>query len=180
MTETMRGEPANAVDTRPTAPLRAEHRELLPHIDDLRAVADSVGYTSERELRVRLSEAHDFLASHLIPHALAEDEVLYPAVSGFLGTPVATATMSRDHAAVLALTNELAELRRIADSGELPAQTAIDLRRVLYGLHALVTVHFAKEEEILLPVLDERLALATAPDLFTAMEHSAARNRSAA
>jgi len=31
------------------------------------------------------------------------------------------------------------------------------LRRVLYGLYAVVTVHFAKEEEVYLPILDARL-----------------------
>lgn len=159
----------------PTAPLRAEHREMLPRIDDLRAVADSVGYAPVAELRQRLSEASDFLVSHLIPHALAEDEVLYPAVAGFLGTSLATATMSRDHTAVLALTNELIALRRLADAGELRTQTAIELRRVLYGLHAVVKIHVAKEEEILLPLLDARLTPSKANDLFAAMERSAAR-----
>ena len=164
----------------PTAPLRAEHRELVPHIDDLRAVADSVGVAPLAELRNGLRAATDFLVSHLIPHALAEDEVLYPAVTAFVGTPVATATMSRDHEAVVALTNELAALRRRDEGDELRAQTAMDLRRVLYGLHALITVHFAKEEEILLPLLDERLTSASARDLFAAMERSAAKHKAAA
>jgi iron-sulfur cluster repair protein YtfE (RIC family) len=164
----------------PSAPLRAEHRELLPHIDDLRAVADSVGFTPVTELVNRVSQACDFLTSHLIPHALAEDEVLYPAIVAFLGAPLATATMSRDHVAVLALTNELVALRRLTEGGELRTQTAKDLRRVLYGLHALVKVHFAKEEEILLPLLDERLTSAAASDLFAAMERSAAKHKARA
>ena len=164
----------------PTAPLRAEHRELLPHVDDLRAVADAVGVLPLAELANRLRGASDFLLSHLIPHALAEDEVLYPAVAAFVGTPVATATMSRDHQAVLAMTNELVALRRLAEGDELRAQTASGLRRVLYGLHALVKVHFAKEEEILLPLLDERLTSASARDLFAAMERSAAKHKATA
>lgn len=152
----------------------------MPHIDDLRTVADSVGVVPLADLRNRLQWASEFLTSHLLPHALAEDEVLYPAVAAFVGTPVATATMSRDHQAVLAMTNELAALRRLAEGDELRAQTAIGLRRVLYGLHALVKVHFAKEEEILLPLLDERLTSASARDLFAAMERSAARNKATA
>jgi iron-sulfur cluster repair protein YtfE (RIC family) len=164
----------------PTAPLRAEHRELRPHIDDLRAAAELVGSAPIAELRRKLGETCDFLAGHLIPHALAEDEVLYPAAAGFVGTPLATATMSRDHTAVLKLTNELAALRRLADASEIRPQTAMDLRRVLYGLHALVSVHFAKEEEILLPLLDERLTPAAAGELFAAMERAAARFKAAA
>jgi iron-sulfur cluster repair protein YtfE (RIC family) len=47
------------------------------------------------------------------------------------------------------------------------------LRRVLYGLHHLVKVHFAKEEEVYLPILDERLSQAEADAMFAAMGHSA-------
>jgi hypothetical protein len=36
----------------------------------------------------------------------------------------------------------------------------VEVRRILFGLHALVTVHFTKEEEIYLPILDERLPAA--------------------
>ena len=45
------------------------------------------------------------------------------------------------------------------DSGEA-------LRRVLYGLSAIITVHFAKEEEIYLPILDARLAPEEAHRMF--------------
>jgi hypothetical protein len=40
---------------------------------------------------------------------------------------------------------------------------------VLYGLHHLVKVHFAKEEEVYLPILDERLSPAEAEAMFAAM-----------
>jgi len=47
------------------------------------------------------------------------------------------------------------------------------LRRVLYGLSAVVTVHFAKEEEVYLPILDARLIADEAHQLFEAMERAA-------
>lgn len=47
------------------------------------------------------------------------------------------------------------------------------LRRVLYGLYALVKVHFAKEEEVYLPILDARLTPETAHEMFAAMESAA-------
>ena len=58
-----------------TRPIREEHRELLPHIERLRAAADDVGHVPGDVLRTKLDEAHDFLMRHLIPHAKAEDEV---------------------------------------------------------------------------------------------------------
>ena len=47
------------------------------------------------------------------------------------------------------------------------------LRRVLYGLYALVKGHFAKEEEIYLPLLDTRLTAREALQMFEAMEMAA-------
>ncbi len=47
------------------------------------------------------------------------------------------------------------------------------LRRVLYGLYALVKVHFAKEEEVYLPLLDARLSPAEARQMFAALEAAA-------
>jgi iron-sulfur cluster repair protein YtfE (RIC family) len=47
------------------------------------------------------------------------------------------------------------------------------LRRVLYGLYALVKVHFAKEEELYLPLLDARLSPAEAEHMFADMEKAA-------
>ena len=45
---------------------------------------------------------------------------------------------------------------------------------MLYGLYTLVKVHFAKEEEIYLPLLDARLTAAEAREMFLAMEAAAA------
>lgn len=159
-----------------TRPIRDEHRELLPHIERLRTTADDVGHVPGEVLRKKLDDAHDFLTHHLIPHAKAEDEVMYPAVGRLMGAAKATATMSRDHVEVGRLTDELGALL-VFPEAEPDAQRANELRRVLYGLYALVRTHFAEEEEIYLPLLDERLTLAEAADLFKEMERSAARLR---
>jgi len=42
-----------------------------------------------------------------------------------------------------------------------------------YGLHHLVKVHFAKEEEIYLPILEERLSPDEATAMFNAMTRTA-------
>jgi len=157
-----------------TQPLRDEHRELLPHVESLRRAADAVGEASHDELRAALDEAHAFLTEHLIPHAQAEDRALYPVVARVLGAAEATRTMSRDHVEVGRLTDELGELRRAITAGAPTAAQQRELRRVLYGLYALVKVHFAKEEEVYLPLLDERLPASDARAMFEAMEQAAA------
>ncbi|MGZ9262923.1 MAG: hypothetical protein ACXW6V_25945, partial [Candidatus Binatia bacterium] len=44
--------------------------------------------------------------------------------------------------------------------------TAMELRRVLYGLYSVVKLHFAKEEEIYLPILANHLSEGDAHELF--------------
>jgi iron-sulfur cluster repair protein YtfE (RIC family) len=123
---------------KPTQPLRDEHKELFPHIESLRAAADSVGEAPVETVRRKVAESHEFLVHHLLPHARAEERALYPVVARLMGAPEAKA-----------------------------------LRAVLYGLSALVSVHFAKEEEVYLPILDQRLTDAEARHLFEAMEEAA-------
>jgi iron-sulfur cluster repair protein YtfE (RIC family) len=165
-----------------TQPLREEHKELLPHIENLLTVADSVGNVPAPALRQGVDEAYEFLAHHLIPHAEAEDRALYPVVQNVIGAREATATMSRDHVEVGRLTEELAALRARSSAAALDDAQIKSLRRVLYGLYALVKVHFAKEEEVYLPILDARLAPEDARRMFEAMEASAheAKHRHAA
>lgn len=157
-----------------TQPLRDEHKELFPHVEEMRAAADAVGEVSDADLRERVDAVYEFLAHHLIPHAHAEEAALYPVVEHVFGATGATATMSRDHVAVGALTEELAALRTRLDV----SPTADDmkaLRRVLYGIYTLVGVHFAKEEEVYLPLLDARLTEDEARHMFASM-HGAAHS----
>ena len=156
-----------------TQPLRDEHKELFPHIERLRTVADAIGITPLSSLRQQIDEAYTFLSRQLIPHAQAEERALYPVVGKLMGALDATATMSRDHVAIGRLTEELGVLRASLESERLDASEVQALRRVLYGLSALVAVHFAKEEEVYLPLLDTHLSQEEARHLFAMMEQAA-------
>jgi hemerythrin-like domain-containing protein len=153
-----------------TQPLRDEHAGLYPHVAALAEAGDAVGRAPLEALRTLVDDSYRFLDEHLIPHARTEERFLYPAVNRAVGAAEMTATMERDHVEVIALTERLSELRaRLAEAGELDDDLALALRRVLYGLHALVKVHFAKEEEVYLPILDDRLSAHDAHELFEAM-----------
>jgi hemerythrin-like domain-containing protein len=153
-----------------TQPLRDEHAGLYPHVAALAEAGDAVGGGPLEQLQALVDGSYRFLDEHLIPHARTEEKFLYPAVNRAVGAAEMTATMERDHVEVIALTEELAELRtRLAGAPELDEDLARALRRVLYGLHALVKVHFAKEEEVYLPILDDKLSAHEAHELFEAM-----------
>lgn len=155
-----------------TQPLREEHQELFPHVDRIRQVAELIGEAPLADIRDGVAEAYDFLAHHLKPHAEAEDAALYPVVQKILGSPDATKTMSRDHVEV---GRYIAELETLRDNlgRELSTAQIKDLRRVLYGVYGLVKVHFAKEEEVYLPILDRHLTPEYAREMFEAMEAAA-------
>lgn len=132
----------------PAATIRAEHRELLPHLDHLEALAEAAPELPEDELRERLHGVLDFLREVLLPHAQAEDAALYPAVEGVLrATGGGTRTMSEDHRAIGGLIEELAAL---AEREPAPRRS---LQRTLDRLAALVRVHFGKEEDVYVPLL---------------------------
>jgi iron-sulfur cluster repair protein YtfE (RIC family) len=161
-----------------TQPLREEHKELIPHIEMLRTVADSIGTVSGESLQRGVDEAYTFLTHHLIPHAQAEERALYPIVGRLIGAPEATATMSRDHVEIGRLTEELGLLRSQLGGASVNELQVKALRRVLYGLYAIVKVHFAKEEDVYLPILDARLTPEEAHRMFEAMEMAAQEAKS--
>jgi iron-sulfur cluster repair protein YtfE (RIC family) len=149
-----------------TAPLQREHRKLMPYIEALRSTAESVGEVPLAELVDSVDSSYRFLTHHLVPHAAAEDEVLYPVVEQVMGSPMATATMRRDHVEVQRLGEALGALRwRLHRTDLLALDLATDLRRVLFSLYALVSLHFSKEEEIYFPMLDRSLSIEEADAL---------------
>ena len=146
-------------------PLRDEHMGLIPQVEHLREVADAVGEASSQGLTLALDVSLGFLTHRLYPHAHAEDRLL--------GGAQATASMTRDHQEIGRLTGELYALRDTL-AGRHPETTPLaDLRRVLYGTYALVRLHFTKEEEIFLPLLDANLSTEEAIRIFSAMGEAA-------
>ncbi len=156
-----------------TQPLRDEHKELYPHITRIRQVAESIDELPSNQARDGVAEVYDFLANHLKPHAEAEEAALYPVVQKAMGSPDATKTMTRDHKEVGNFIEELSSLLNSLNSEPLTKVQIKSLQRVLYGVFGLVSVHFAKEEEVYLPILDQWLTPETARDMFEAMEVAA-------
>ena len=131
----------------PTAEFREEHRHLMAHVDRIRLAAGEVRDLPPGERAELVTQILEFLRGTLLPHAEWEEQVLYTAVGELLGDARATAAMTRDHVAIG---------RMIEALGETDLADIARLQELLYGLHAVITVHFEKEEEIYLPLLDAR------------------------
>lgn len=139
--------------------IHREHNTLRPHVELIRVAADAVGEVPLPILRDLTNTVLGFLVRELIPHAREEREVLYKTIEQATQAPGSTATMDREHLEVSKLTDQLGDLHAltVAES-ELSDRTIRDLRRVLYGLYAIVNLHFLKEEEIYVDVLEHRLS----------------------
>jgi iron-sulfur cluster repair protein YtfE (RIC family) len=156
-----------------TQPLRDEHKALYPQVEILRLAGDVVNESLTSLAHDKIEQSYNFLTRQLIPHAQAEEKALYPMVEKAMGAPQVTATMSRDHLEVERLTEVLGTLRVHRTQLSITFDQAMTLRRVLYGLYTLVKLHFAKEEEIYLPLLDSKLTAEEAKAMFTAMDDAA-------
>ena len=138
--------------------VRREHRRLAAHVEALKVAADAVHRTPGRDTFELVDESWRFVSEHLLHHARTEERTIYVALTDALGTPAATRLLTIDHEAITELVGELGTLRRAAaDHDTIPDDVARSLRRVLYGLYALIRTHFAKEEEVVLGILEARL-----------------------
>ena len=153
--------------------VRDEHRHLRPHVEGLRLAADALQGAAGRDAFELVDESWRFLSEHLLPHARAEEHSIYRAFTDAAKSKLPSRLLTMDHEAIGALVEELGALRRAAaDHETLPEDVARSLRRVLYGLHALVGGHFEKEEAVVLPTLEQVLTPAEAEEVVHLMHRS--------
>ena len=126
---------------------RAEHREFVPHLQRIRTVADRLEAYEPAEAMAELEQIRWFLLERLVRHEEEEEAAVYPVVAQLMGGEDPMGTMERAHMEIEHLARVFGHLL-----SDLPAEgpgpdDLIDLRRVLYGLHAILRLHFAQEEE---------------------------------
>ena len=145
----------DAEDAALTRQFSAEHRVLRPDISRLREVADALGETSPEVALSMVRDVHRFLVEELEPHEEAEDALLYPVLARLLGGTDPTGTMSRAHVEIAHLIRRLGRVIDGIGAAGPDADDLVELRRLLYGLHAVLELHFAQEDEGYLSLVDE-------------------------
>jgi heavy metal translocating P-type ATPase len=134
-----------------TRRFRAEHQAIRADTEQLRSAAQGLGEPGAMD---RVRHVHELLTREVWPHERAEEYSLYPALNRVLGGTDPTAPMSRAHAEIAV---QIARLGRLIDDirDRDPDEADIaDLRAILYGLHAILRLHTAQEDETYLSLGD--------------------------
>lgn len=130
--------------------LRLEHEQLVPRLDSIRDAADNLDELTTPEAIQMLGRINTLLTDEILPHEIEDETVLYPQLSEILPGEDSMASMSRSHREIFHLVEAFKrETGNLSDAGD--GETDLrDLRRILYGLHAILRLHFDQEEELYL------------------------------
>jgi iron-sulfur cluster repair protein YtfE (RIC family) len=123
--------------------LHSEHEQIVLDAEWMRFQAGRLPALSLAERRTLVDETLERLRA-IGRHTAAEERVFYPILARLLGTARIGDALAADHRYVHARMQYLAETD--------PASTAA-LQAILYGLHAVITTHIQKEDEILAPIV---------------------------
>ena len=127
-----------------TKPFLDLHAELRDHVEHLPVAAHELPELSVEE-RVDLVESIvAFLSETLLPHAAAEERVLYPRAARILARSDDSSVVAVDEAAVRERIAELA--------GADPDDTG-RLQELLYAIYALLSSHLWREEQLYLELI---------------------------
>jgi len=126
---------------------RREHVEFAPEVQRIRTVADRLDAMAPEELRAELEAVRAFLCDRLPQHEEEEEAAVYPVVASLLGGEDPMSSMARAHVEISHLIRVYRQLLEELPPTGPDRDDLVDLRRVLYGLHAILRLHFAQEEE---------------------------------
>ena len=132
-----------------------QHAAMERDTVSLRRLADQLGRVPRAVARARLEEVRRFLRDELLPHEQEEEQHLYPVVARYIGGPESVAVARREHAEVAHLARVLSGMIDALDPDGPEDEELIGLRRVLYSMYAVLSMHRAAEEEHLIAVVGE-------------------------
>lgn len=153
------------------------HDVLWRSVDQLMDLAECLDCDclDRAELLARLPQLHeiyDNLTRQLLPHMEAVEMAVYPTLERIVADHGTTVTMADEHEQIRRL---VAALGSFINDPEAHADRSaiLLLRRILLRLHALLKTHLA-EEELYIPILEDRLTPGQEAALARALDHLAA------
>lgn len=143
-----------------------EHREMLPHVKAMRTTAELVGHTPHSVVVARCEEALQFVRHHLLPHARAEEQFLYPVLDRLERARLGSALLRWDHEQMEKLSEDLRrEWEKLVSNRLMTDDVERRVRETLLGLHDLIVGHFTKEDDLVVPLLEANLSQEEADEI---------------
>lgn len=160
--------------TSPSLPEAAHehHERLLERVNAIPAMADALLGAAPDDALASITAMRSFLIGTLMPHMDAAERALYPQLERLFQNRHSMAPMRREHDRVRELVGEFTTLVD-KDGGTVSLGRTLALRRVLFGLYALLKVHLA-EEEAYLRIVQRGVDADIADAVTAALEHPVA------
>lgn len=155
------GRPRATLSVEEVAQLHAEHEHLAGPLAQLRHVADQLATLSPPQAADALVALGRVVHEDLLRHEREDDAHLYPRIERAIGGDDPIAAMHRTHREVQQFGALLARMTAdLPTEGPGPAETN-EFRRLLYGLDAILRLHFAQENELYYSLVEGEAARPT-------------------
>ncbi len=143
---------------RVVAPLRKLRQPLFDGLRQLQVAAGAVHGAEHRVALAALDSALGYLQDDFVPVAKAEEFTLFIAVDGVIGAVDATRVMKAQHASIVAMVTDLAQVTEAARKDSDVEAYARYLLPLLHGLYALMRAHLEAEDDAYVTLLDAHLS----------------------
>lgn len=130
-----------------TAHFRTEHVTLRSRIEEIRRVADELGSLTPEATMAAVRAVHEMLVKEILPHEEAEESTLYPVLERVMGGREPLGAMSHAHREIAHQIRRLGQVIDDTSPHDMQEADLAELRALLYGLHVIVKLHTAQEEE---------------------------------
>ncbi len=141
---------------RPTEDIREHHKMLEERLHGFWHNIESLQKFRDQD-RGLLDELMTFLKEELLPHAEGEEKHLYGKVAELMRNPLFTKTMEMDHQFIKQYITELETVIKNVHK-ESADVTIKRIQMTASKLQGIIDSHFQKENEVYLPILDEKLS----------------------
>ncbi len=149
------------------------HERILAHIDRMPELADLLLTASADDIRARVVATNEFLTGTLLPHIDAAERSVYPELERMFQNRHSMRPMRNEHDQVRKLVGDYGTLSADLREGRVTLGRSLALRRVIFGLYALLKVHLA-EEEAYLRIIDRGGGSDLSEVIAAALEHPVA------
>jgi heavy metal translocating P-type ATPase len=128
--------------------LESAHGSLRPRIEEMATLAARLGTLAPLTALRQLEDVRRMLEEELLPHERQEQRDAFPVIKRLLKNEDPTAPLVGTHHQIQRLARLYARLvSQLPPEGPGPDDLR-DLQRALYGLQAILSLHFGQEEEL--------------------------------